>query len=439
MKKALALGLASTLALSFLAGCSAKEGGDSSKKVLKVAVIETAYGADMWKEIEKEFEALHEDVDVQLTIEKNLEDVISPGMKSGNYPDVIHLATGRPAAMTETMIKDNALRDLSAVLDKNVPGEDVKVKDKILPGFLDTSITKPYSDGKTYMAPMFYGPCGLFYNAGLFASKGWKVPATWDEMWELGETAKAEGISLFTYPTANYFDAFIYGMMYTVGGDEFFKKASTYSEGIWDSAEANEMFSVIAKLASYTEKTTVANANNDNYLKNQQLIMNNEALFMPNGTWVVGEMKDAQKAEGFEWGFAALPTMKAGDTRYSYTFFEQMWSPKEAKNPDMADEFIAFMYSDKAADIFLKAGAIQPINGITDKLEGENKLMYGIYDSGDIKPAMGAFAMTEAVEGVSMADSLYGTINSIVSGDKTVEQWKEAVKKASDALREALK
>lgn len=89
----------------------------------------------MWKQIKAAFEAENEGVTVELTIDKNLEDVISPDMKAGNYPDVIHLATGRPLALTETMTKDNALRDLSAILEMTVPGENVKVKDKILPGF----------------------------------------------------------------------------------------------------------------------------------------------------------------------------------------------------------------------------------------------------------------------------------------------------------------
>jgi hypothetical protein len=80
---------------------------------------------------------------------------------------------------------------------------------------------------------MFYSPCGLFYNAGLLEEKGWEVPATWDEMWELGDKAKAEGISLFTYPTTGYFDAFFYALMYTAGGPEFFDKATRYEEGIW--------------------------------------------------------------------------------------------------------------------------------------------------------------------------------------------------------------
>ncbi|MEI3014306.1 MAG: hypothetical protein V8T36_05905 [Ruthenibacterium lactatiformans] len=44
--------------------------------------------------------------------------------------------------------------------------------------------------------------------------------------------------------------------------------------------------------------------------------------------------------------------MKDGGDRYRYTFFEQVWSPKEAKNPELADKFIAFLYSDEAAEIF---------------------------------------------------------------------------------------
>ena len=31
-----------------------------------------------------------------------------------------------------------------------------------------------------YLAPMFYSPCGLFYNAGFLKEKGWDVPKTWE-------------------------------------------------------------------------------------------------------------------------------------------------------------------------------------------------------------------------------------------------------------------
>jgi N-acetylglucosamine transport system substrate-binding protein len=404
---------------------------------IKVAAIETAYGVDMWAKVTEAFTA-KTGIKVELTTDKSLEDVIGAQMKAGDYPDVIHLATGRPAGLTETLIKENGLEDISDVLSMTVPGEDKKVSDKIAGGFTESSLTNPYNDGKTYMAPMFYSPCGLFYNKGLFTEKGWTVPTTWEEMWALGDKAQAEGIALFAYPTAGYFDAFFYALIYEVGGADFFQKATTYTEGIWDTTEAATVFDIVNKLASYTEKSVPSNANNDNFQKNQQLILDNKALFMPNGTWVIGEMKDAPRAEGFEWGFTALPAVAAGQDAYSYTWFEQLWVPAAATNKDAAKQFVAYMYSDEAAQIFAESGAIQPIVGFADKLEGDNKMFYSIYDNG-AKAALGNFATTDPVEGVNFADTVFGTVNSLVSGDKTKEQWIEAIKKDSDLLRAALK
>ncbi|GHH99945.1 carbohydrate ABC transporter substrate-binding protein [Neobacillus kokaensis] len=444
MKKKLFLaGMSALLSLSLIACQSKNEtssGGETSEKkqTLEVAALESAYGKDMWTKIVDAYREVNPDVEIKLTADKNLEDVISPNMKAGNYPDVVLLATGRKMALTETLIKDKALEDLTDVLDKKVYGEEVPVKDKLVPGFTDTLATNPYNDGKTYMAPMFYSPTGLFYNAALFKEKGWEVPKTWDEMWALGDKAKAEGISLFTYPTTGYFDAFFYSLLLEAGGPEFYNKAMKYEDGIWKTPEAAKAFDIVGKLAKYTAPTTVANANDKDYTKNQQLILDNKALFMPNGTWVVGEMKDAPRAKNFEWGMTSLPALESGGDRYAFTFFEQMWIPAQAKNKDAAKDFLTFVYSDKAADIFAQSGAVQPIKGMSDKLSGENKLFYSIYDNG-AKAGMGGFAATEAVEGVSMADTLFHTIDSIVTGDKTVKQWQDAVEKASDKLRAALK
>ena len=236
LKKLLAVMLAGTMLLGSMAGCGQKaesedkgdaktegnadEGKDSEGKTISVAAIETAYGSEMWTKVAEAFTE-ETGINVELTTDKKLEDVIGPSMQGGEYPDVVHLATGREAALTEQFIKDNLIADITDVLEMTVPGEEAKVSEKIAGGFTDTSLTNPYGDGKTYLAPMFYSPCGLFYNAGLFEEKGWTVPKTWDEMWELGEKAKAEGISLFTYPTTGYFDAFFYALMYSAGGPEF--------------------------------------------------------------------------------------------------------------------------------------------------------------------------------------------------------------------------
>jgi N-acetylglucosamine transport system substrate-binding protein len=230
----------------------------------------------------------------------------------------------------------------------------------------------------------------------------------------------------------------VYSLLLEAGGPDFYNKAMTYEDGIWESPEAAKVFETIGKLADYTEPTTVANANDKDFTKNQQMILDNKALFMPNGTWVVGEMGEAPRADGFEWGMTALPAIEESGDQYAFTFFEQMWIPAAAKNKEAAKEFMTYVYSDEAAGIFAEAGAIQPIDGISEKLTGDNKLFYSIYDSG-AKAGMGGFAATEAVEGVSMADTLFGTINSIVSGDKKVKDWQKAVEKVSDQMRDALK
>lgn len=322
-----------------------------------------------------------------------------------------------------------------------VPEEGVKVKDKIIPGFTDTLITNPYGDGKTYLAPLFYAPCGLFYNADLFGEGKYKIPETWDEMFELGEQAKKDGVSLFTYPIAGYFDSLFYALLNEVGGPETFNKCMNYDVDAWNSPEVKQAFEIVGNLAKYTHPDTVSQANKEGFSKNQQLILDNKALFVPNGTWLPGEMAEAPRADGFQWGFMALP--KVDKDAYSYTFFEQMYILDGAKEVDLAKKFMAYMYSDEAAKIiYEKAGAVQPILGASDLMTDDdpNKLFFSVYDDGT-KAAMGAFAAAPPVEGVDLSSGegiLFGTINSVVTGDKTVEQWHNEVIEGVTKVKEAI-
>lgn len=448
LKKLLALALALVMVFA-LAACGgdpapagtgdpapAESGSGEPAGTIKVAALESAYEETypgMWQEVCDAFTA-QTGIAVELTVERNLEDVIGASMQGGDYPDVIHLATGREAGLTEQFINDKLIADITDVLDMTVPGEETTVGDKIIEGFTDTSATNPYGDGKTYLAPMFYSPCGLFYNAGLFEEKGWTVPTTWDEMWELGDKALEEGIYLFTYPTAGYFDAFLYALMNVVGGSDFFNAATSFEEGIWETPEADALFEILDKLADYTHPSTPAQANDQDFTMNQQLVLDNEALFMPNGTWIVGEMAEAPRAEGFQWGMTALPALEDGGMGYSYTFLEQAWIPAGAANIDAAKQFIAFLYSDTAADIFAKGGAVQPIRGMTDQLEGDNKLFYSIYDSG-AGAAMGSFAAYSPIPGIDNTSVFFEPINSLVGGTLTIDQWKANIISATDQMR----
>lgn len=453
--KKLSFILSALIATTLFAGCGNSSSTDSGKessttvntdsgeeKVLKIAALEGGRGVAHWEKLVENFEESHEGVKVELTTASNLEEVIRPQIQGGNIPDLIYLATGRPEALTETFINEQALHDLTNVMNMTVPGESVKVKDKILDGFLDTSSTSPYGDGKTYLAPLFYSPTGLFYNKGLFEEKGYDVPKTWDEFFALGDKAKADGIYLFAYPTAGYFDSAMPAMLAASGGIEGFNKAMNYEEGFWTSEEATRVLETFEKLKDYTEPSVVANANGDNYKKNQQLILDNKALFLPNGDWLPGEMADAPRADGFEWGFTAYPAYEEGGDMYSYNFFEQMYIPAEASNIELAEEFMAYLYSDEAVGIIAELGkSVVPVEGAIEiasqYLDDLQIEMLSVYENG-AKPVMGGFAATEPIEGLVWNDSYILIIDSIMNGTKTVEDWQNALVSASDRLREAI-
>ena len=443
MKKNLFLFVSALMVALAFTSCGKKAKAETEGETLKLAVVETAYGAQKWHQVVAAFEEANPGVKVELTIDKKLEDLIDPSIKAGKYPDVIMRAVGAASGFTEKFIKGKQVENLNDVLAMTVPGENVTVESKILNGFVDNATCQPYGDGNTHLMPMFYSPCGLFYDAGLLEENGWTVPETWDEMWALGDKAAEEGIALFAYPTAGYFDAFLFALLHEAMGPELYAKAMTFEDGVWDTPEARKAFDIIAKLATYTEPTTPANANDSNFTKNQQLILDGKALFMPNGTWVVGEMANAPRRDGFKWGVTALPAITKGGERASFGWFEQVWMPTQAKNKDLGKKFIAFLYSDKASQIFATktedgGPAIQPIFGLAEKLTGDDKMFYSIYDTG-ATAVMGSFATFDPIPGITVRSTFLDPVDSLVSGDKTVNEYVEQIKKDSEKMRASLK
>lgn len=143
MKRLLSMTLAFLMLLSLLAGCGGApqpsgdtpadspadapaDAGDAPEaQSIQVAALASGYMEaypDMWKEVCEAFTA-ETGIEVELITDKALENVIGPSMQGGDYPDVIHLATGREAGLTEQFIKDSNIADITDVLSMTVPGE----------------------------------------------------------------------------------------------------------------------------------------------------------------------------------------------------------------------------------------------------------------------------------------------------------------------------
>lgn len=413
--------------LLIAAGCGSKV----DDKTLVISGIEPGYGTEGWAKVIAAYEE-ETGVKVTLTMEKNIAEILRPQLIAGEAPDLVYLAINAVGNLTDTLIAEKGIMNISDLLDMNVLGEDVKVKDKVSPGFFGSVRTNPYADDKTYLAPVFYGPLGLFYNENLFTQKGWEVPTTWDEMFALGDKAAAEGIALFTYPTTGYFDGFFSSVLNSVVGPTEYTKLMNYDVEAWENPKTKEAFELVGKLAQYTHKDTVAQANKEGFTKNQQLVLDDKALFIPNGTWLPEEMNEAPRVDGFKWGFTALPAYTTGGDRYSSTFVEEVYIPEGAKNVTRAKEFITFLYSDKATELFYEnGGSVQPIVGVTDIFaeDDANKLFFSVYDNGAKSNPVG-FTAHDPVEGVDLSVVLYDAVNEINTGQKTVDQWYDGVVEA---------
>ena len=458
VRKLMALALVSAMATSMLAGCgSSDDSGKASGKdadkgseetVLKVAAFEGGNGTQIWEDIAKAFEESHDGVKVELEMSPELDKDLTKAIQNGDVPDVVYYNLGQPSGFTETMLKEEAIADISDVFDD-------ELKDKMLDGILDGTDAQPYGDGKIYLAPIFYTPTGFWYNATLVGEgKQYEIPSTWDEFFALGEQAKKDGHALFTFPTTGYFDATIYAMLAQAGGLDFYNDALKYDANTWTSDEGKKVLDTVAKLVGkdYTQEDTVSNANADGGFKiNQQNVIDGKALFMPNGNWVIGEMAASTPAD-YEWGMMGVPKWSEDESQSVYTFTEQMWVPADAPNMDLAKEFVKFMYSDEVVDICLNnkttdkesgkesdTPVVVPVKGAADKLpDGVTKDCYAAATADDVVAVTGKWATTAPIEGLDMAKAVYGPIESINTGDMTVDEWQkqlvETWEKCADAL-----
>ena len=458
VRKLMALALVSAMATSMLAGCGSSDdsGKDSGKdadkgseeKVLKVAAFEGGNGTQIWEDIAKAFEESHEGVKVELEMSPELDKDLTKAIQNGDVPDVVYYNLGQPSGFTETMLKEEAIADISDVFDD-------ELKDKMLDGILDGTDAQPYGDGKIYLAPIFYTPTGFWYNATLVGEgKQYEIPTTWDEFFALGEQAKKDGHALFTFPTTGYFDATIYAMLAQAGGLDFYNDALKYDANTWTSDEGKKVLDTVAKLVGkdYTQEDTVSNANADGGFKiNQQNVIDGKALFMPNGNWVIGEMA-ASTPEDYEWGMMGVPKWSEDESQSVYTFTEQMWVPADAPNMDLAKEFVKFMYSDEVVDICLNnkttdkesgkesdTPVVVPVKGAADKLpDGVTKDCYAAATADDVVAVTGKWATTAPIEGLDMAKAVYGPIESINTGDMTVDEWQKQLVETWEKCAEAL-
>ena len=432
MKKVLSILISAMLVLSMAAAFA----GDAPAEELNIAIFEGGYGPAFWHWAVERFEADNPGVKVNMQISPTIGDMIRPQIVAGNVPDFLNLNDNDQTGVVLALIKDNGLLEITDVFAGPQYDSDAPLREKIIPGFLESAKCAPYGDGKIYLAPGNASPMGLVYNKTLFADNGWSVPVTWADFFALGDLAKAQGISLLTYQGIypGYMESVLFPAIASRIGLEDFAKITSYQPGIWIDPRVIEVLEQFENICTggYLMPGTVAL----NHTQSQTDQMQNKALFIPNGTWMEGEMADVPAADGYAFGLTPPPVMHNGDTRYIMSGVEQFSIPAGAKNPELAKLFLRFLYTDEAIAKYaeLNDGAIIATNNalelckpfVTEGVYG----MFGAYNEPDAASLIVGFLALPENSKIIYGDEIFQPLADVMTGNMTALQWAESIDQA---------
>ena len=418
---------------------TADNAAEFENKKLNIAVFEGGYGPDYWNEIVEKFEAAYPGVEVDMQISPSIGDVIRPQIVAGNVPDFIVMNDNDSTGLISSMIKEHALLDLTDVFEGPGIDDETPLKDQVNTGILETAKCQPYADGKIYLAPFNSSPMGLVYNKTLFEEMNYELPTTWDEFFALGDQAKEDGYALMTYAGIypSYVESLLWPALASATGIDNIKDISNYVEGSFSKPEAMEVLENIAKIGTggYLLEGTVAL----NHTQSQTEMMMNKCLFIPNGNWMENEMADAPRADGFEFGLWTAPVLKDGDEAYVMTSVEQFSIPAKAENPELAKEFLRFLYTEESVKLFAEeANGIYALKDATELSKG--LVSDGIYNMNEIyehgtSMVFGFAALPEGCK-VVPNDDVFNVLSDVMTGKMSAEEWAQKVENSFKEVSE---
>ena len=229
--------------------------------------------------------------------EQNYVDKMRLLLSTDHLPDIVHPAQ----TITREVAEAGKAVDLTPFLDA-AP----EIKDIIAPKTLERNTI----DGKVYGLPFEGSWIGLYYNKELLEKAGAGVPTTWDELIAACDKLQAAGIQYpmsFETATNAWTASLTFSALIGSSGDEGYQFMNTYRSTDFNKDYIEKAFETISTLI---KKYAAPDAIGGDYNKASMHFFNGESAFIANGTWMISEFNDPERApEGFadKVGVCAFP------------------------------------------------------------------------------------------------------------------------------------
>lgn len=340
MKKIISILLAALMMLSVFAGCSEEKPEENNDKPVEheqqivVAPLQESFTAVIydngdnkafWEEIKSSFESANEGVTINMIITKDAAYEVRDRILGGNAPDFVFLPLEEESGVTEALVKDKAMLALTDV-ETSAPD-----------GAFDNNICRPYENGVSYLAPIFFEEKGLIYNKETLSKNGFSEPQTWDDFIAIAEGCKNKNFEFFTYAGSEpdeFVDIFAAAIVPVIGAEEAAKLFDNNEE-----AWANENIKTFAQKVEKIIKLVVSGSSTKSKEDTLSALKDGKALFV-SGT--ESDLKELNK-DGEKYAICAYPALSGMQT--DIAVFSEMYIPAEAKKAELAKEFIKHIYA----------------------------------------------------------------------------------------------
>ncbi|MEG0692695.1 MAG: extracellular solute-binding protein, partial [Oscillospiraceae bacterium] len=245
--------------------------------------------------------------------------------------------------------------------------------------------------------------------------------------------------ALFTYQGIypGYLEEVLFPAIACAGGMEAIDKMCAYEEGSFNNPTVIGVLDMFQKISKdgLLMKGTVAL----NHTQSQTDMMMGKSLFIVNGNWMEGEMKESPREEGFEFGMMAPPVFKKGDTRYLLSSYEQFEIPAKAKNPELAKEFLKFLYTKESVELFAqKAGGVYALKDAAET--AKPFITSGVYNTFSVMESakvmmLGWDPLPKGCKIVVYPEIFENCVTPVMNGTMTTTQWAQSVEKAFAQIR----
>lgn len=321
MKKFIAIVFAVLLAVSAFSGCKKKV--SDTEQTLEIYTLFKGYGVGWTEALIEEFKKQDwvQDKYPELIIEFGYDDIDATPHNKINMGKAANTVDLMFSSALTTYAGNPQIADITdSVYKSQVPGENVTVIEKMLPGFAESNAYIA-ADGSTKYYNMTYvsGLYGILYNADILEDLGLSVPLTTDHFIETMESVKKLNKTNPAYSQTYSImsaaqDGYWYPMFSTWWAQyEGLGGYSDFYEGIYDNSISKDIFrqtgrleslKVLESIFAYENGYVNPTALSDTWDIAQPGFLTGNGLFHYNGDYFVTEMettKEALKEDGYDY------------------------------------------------------------------------------------------------------------------------------------------